>query len=70
VLQRRMQKDCTQRHEEGRQMEKALSQDNIKMDLRETFYEDQRSMDLTENRVQWQPLELAALNTRFLLPEN
>jgi hypothetical protein len=37
---------------------------NIKMYLREIYFEDGRWMELAQDRVQWQALVLAVLNLR------
>jgi hypothetical protein len=45
-------------------------EDNIRMDLRETGYEDEMCTDLVQDQVQWQTLLLALLNFVVLLPES
>jgi hypothetical protein len=45
-------------------------ENDIKMELRKTCYEDGRWMELAQDHVQWRALVLAALNLRVLLPES
>jgi hypothetical protein len=47
-----------------------LCENNIKTNFRNFFCEGRRSMELSEDRVQWLLLVSAVLNLRVLLPEN
>jgi hypothetical protein len=43
---------------------------NIKINLREIGYKNERWIELAQDRVQRRPLVLVVFNIRFLLPKN